>query len=175
MVLETELNNKKRLNTFRFTPILSNKNPIIKDEKSIELNNNNFIDLNELKKSLVKKNKNKLKPIQILHPKSDKPIDYLQEMKEKRNMSIDIEKKKTVNFDDLFNGNRQNENIIESLEVAKIRTESIDRQVERKKEIMNTNGGYLKNPYLAGEIGDLLVESIQAKLKLMNKLGGGED
>jgi len=175
MVLETELNNKKRLNTFRFTPILSNKNPIIKDEKSIELNNNNFIDLNELKKSLVKKNKNKLKPIQILHPKSDKPIDYLQEMKEKRNMSIDIEKKKTINFDDLFNGNRQSENIIESLEVAKIRTETIDRKVERKKEIMNTNGGYLKNPNLAGEIGDLLVESIQVKLKLMNKLGGSED
>ena len=40
---------------------------------------------------------------------------------------------------------------------------------------MNTNGGYLKNPNLAGEIGDLLVESIQAKLKLMNKLGGGEE
>ena len=40
---------------------------------------------------------------------------------------------------------------------------------------MNTNGGYLKNPNLAGEIGDLLVESIQVKLKLMNKLGGSED
>ena len=40
---------------------------------------------------------------------------------------------------------------------------------------MNTNGGYLKNPNLAGEIGDLLVESIQAKLKLMNKLGGGKE
>ena len=175
MVLETELNNKKRLNIFLFSPINSLKNPIIKDEKSIELNNNNYINLNEVKKSLSKKIKNRLKPIQILHPKPEKPIDYLKEMKEKRNMSTELEnKKKSINFDDLFSGDAKNENIIESLEVAKIRTESIDRRVERKKEIMNSNGGYLKNPYLAGEIGDLLVESIQAKLKLMNKLGGDE-
>ena len=175
MVMETELNNKKRLNIFLFSPINSLKNPIIKDEKSIELNNNNYINLNEVKKSLSKKIKNRLKPIQILHPKPEKPIDYLKEMKEKRNMSTELEnKKKSINFDDLFSGDAKNENIIESLEVAKIRTESIDRRVERKKEIMNSNGGYLKNPYLAGEIGDLLVESIQAKLKLMNKLGGDE-
>ena len=175
MVLETELNNKKRLNIFLFSPINSLKNPIIKDEKSIELNNNNYINLNEVKKSLSKKTKNKLKPIQILHPKPEKPIDYLKEMKEKRNKSTELEnKKKSINFDDLFSDDTKNENIIESLEVAKIRTESIDRRVERKKEIMNSNGGYLKNPYLAGEIGDLLVESIQAKLKLMNKLGGDE-
>ena len=175
MVMETELNNKKRLNIFLFSPINSLKNPIIKDEKSIELNNNNYINLNEVKKSLSKKIKNRLKPIQILHPKPEKPIDYLKEMKEKRNMSTELEnKKKSINFDDLFSGDAKNENIIESLEVAKIRTESIDRRVERKKEIMNSNGGYLKNPYLAGEIGDLLVESIQAKLKLMNKLGGEE-
>ena len=95
-------------------------------------------------------------------------------MKEKRNLSTEIEKK-SLNFDDLFSDDKKNENIIEPLEVAKIRTESIDKQVERRKEIMNTNGGYLKNPNLAGEIGDLLLESIQAKLKLMNKLGGGEE
>ena len=175
MVLETELNNKKRLDKIRFSPIITNKNPIIQDEKSLELNNNNYIDLSEVKKSLIKKAKKKLKPIQILHPKSEKPIDYLKEMKEKRNMSNDNEKKKPINFDDLFSGNLINGNIIETLEVAKIRTESLDRKVERKKEFMNSNGGYLKNPYLAGEIGDLLVESIQAKLKLMNKIGGGDD
>ena len=175
MVMETELNNKKRLNKFRFTPIKSNKNPIIKDEKIIELNNNNYINLNEVKKSLSKKTKNKLKPIQILHPRPEKAIDYLKDLKEKRNMSTELKNKKgAINFDDLFRGDTKNENIIESLEVAKIRTELIDRRVERKKEIINSNGGYLKNPYLAGEIGDLLVESIQAKLKLMNKLGGDD-
>ena len=51
-------------------------------------------------------------------------------------------------FYDCFNGDVKNENIIESLGIAKIKTECIDR-----------------------EIGDF-VESFQAKLNLMNKLGG---
>jgi len=174
MVLETELNNKKRLNKFRISPINTTRNKSIKDEQTSILNNNNYIDLNEVKRALVNKNKNKakLKPIQILHPKPDKPIDYLKELKEKRNLSTEVEKKKLDNFDDLFTGDKGNENILESLEMAKIRTDSIDKQVERKKEIMNASGGYLKNPYMASEIGDLLVESIQAKLKIMNKLNG---
>ena len=50
MVLETELNNKKRLNVFRYTPIKTKKANIIKDEKSLELSNNNYIDLSEIKK-----------------------------------------------------------------------------------------------------------------------------
>jgi hypothetical protein len=174
MVLETELNNKMRLNKFRISPINTARNKSIKDEQTSILNSNNYIDLNEVKKALVNKNKNKakLKPIQILHPKPDKPIDYLKELKEKRNLSTELEKKKIDNFDDLFTGDKGNENILESLEMAKIRTDSIDKQVERKKEIMNASGGYLKNPYMASEIGDLLVESIQAKLKIMNKLNG---
>ena len=53
-----------------------------------------------------------------------------------------------INFYDFFSGDAKNENIIESLGIAKIKTESIDR-----------------------EIGDF-VESIQAKMNLMNKLGG---
>ncbi len=174
MVLETELNNKKRLNKFRISPINTIRNKSIKDEHNSILNNNNYIDLTEVKKALINKNKNRarLKPIQILHPRPEKPIDYLKELKEKRNMSTELEKKKVDNFDDLFTGDKGNENILESLEMAKIRTDSIDKQVERKKEMMNASGGYLKNPYMASEIGDLLVESIQAKLKIMNKLNG---
>ncbi len=175
IIIETELNNKKRLNVFRYTPVKTNKNPIIKDERSLELNHNNFINFNEVKNNINIKNKNKLKPIQILHPKPERPIDNLKELHEKRNKSTDGEKKRAINFDDLFNGDIKNNNIIESIEVAKIRTSSIDKIVERKKEMMKSNGGYLKNPYLASEIGDLLVESITAKLKLMNKLGGEEE
>ena len=175
IILETELNNKKRLNVFRYTPVNSNKNPIIKDERSIELNNNNFIDFNEVKKNINIKNKNKLKPIQILHPKPDRPIDYLKELQEKRNKSTEGDKKRAINFDDLLNKDKNNNNILESIEAAKIRASSIDEKVERKKEMMKSNGGYLKNPYLASEIGDLLVESITAKIKLMNKIEGEEE
>ncbi len=183
-VKATQLNNKKRLDNFvAIQPKIvrkKSKSPTMtRNRSSPKFNNdeNNTIEnnVNNIKIYDKKSGKKYLKPIYILHPKPEKPIDYLKELKEKRNMSTELEnKKKSINFDDLFNSDAKNENIIESLEVAKIRTKSIDRKVERKKEIINSNGGYLKNPYLAGEIGDLLVESIQAKLELMNKLGGEE-
>ena len=93
-------------------------------------------------------------------------------MKEKRNASTETERRNILNFDDLFIKDDKQSNIAETLEVAKIRSESLDKKVAMKKEFMNVNGGHLNNPYLASEIGDLLVGSIQAKLKFMNKLGG---
>ena len=71
---------KKRLDKYKFTPINSPKHLKIIHELSQELNNNNYIDYNEVKSMINKKNKKKLKPIQILHPKPEKPIDYLTEM-----------------------------------------------------------------------------------------------
>ena len=181
-VLRTELSNKKRLDKYKFTPINSPKHLKIIHELSQELNNNNYIDYNEIKNIINKKNKKKLKPIQILHPKPEKPIDYLTEMITKKNKNKDekdVEKEKEINNDinmnNLFNKNKEKEkggNIIESLKMAKATTEAIDNKVQQKKQIMKLNGGYLNNPQLGDEVGDLLIESIQTKLGIMNKLNG---
>ena len=79
-MLRTELNNKKKLDKFKFTPITSAKNMKIIHELSQELNNNNYIDYDEVKSMIGKRSKKILKPIHILHPKPDKPIDYLTQM-----------------------------------------------------------------------------------------------
>ena len=42
----------------------------------------------------------------------------------------------------------------------------------KKKQMLRINGGYLNNPELGDEVGDLLIESISNKLKIMNKLNG---
>ena len=44
--------------------------------------------------------------------------------------------------------------------------------LQLKKQILKLNGGYLNNPKLGDEVGDLLIESIQTKLNIMNKLNG---
>ena len=41
-------------------------------------------DEEKIQKLLIKKKKNILKPIQILHPIPEKPINYLEEIKKKR-------------------------------------------------------------------------------------------
>ena len=176
-VLRTELNNKKRLDKLKFTPINSPKNLKIIHELSQELNNNNYIDYKEVKSMISKKNKKTLKPIQILHPKPDKPIDYLTQMIIDKNKNKDKSKEKEKNNENkiynIFNKNKESGgNILESLKMAKAQTEAIDNKVNLKKQILHLNGGYLNNPQLGDEVGDLLIESIQAKLSIMNKLNG---
>ena len=78
-------------------------------------------------------------------------------------------------MNNLFNINKEKEkggNIIESLKMAKATTEAIDSKVQQKKQILKLNGGYLNNPQLGDEVGDLLIESIQTKLGIMNRLNG---
>ena len=56
--------------------------------------------------------------------------------------------------------------------MVKVHSENIDNKVQQKKQMLKLNGGYLNNPKLGDEVGDLLIESIQAKLNIMNKLNG---
>ena len=185
-VIKTELNNKKRLDKFKFTPIASPKNlKIIQEELNEELNNN--IDF-DIKSILSKKKKKLLKPIRVLHPKPDKPIDYLTKMiveKEKnknKSKNKSNQEKTEESFEiktNLENKKSRNEkkdkkedNIIDTLSMVKAQTENIDNKVQQKKQILKLNGGYLNNPQLGDEVGDLLIESIQTKLNIMSKLSG---
>ena len=179
-VMQTELNNKKRLDRLKFTPIISPKNlKKIQEELNQEINNDLEFDIKSL---LQKKKKKILKPIRILHPKPEKPIDYLTQMiveKEKsKNKSIQEKTEDSIDIKTNLNNkitsrNEKNvDNIIDTLKMVKAQTESIDNKVQLKKQILKLNGGYLNNPKLGDEVGDLLIESIQTKLNIMNKLNG---
>ena len=179
-VMQTELNNKKRLDRLKFTPIVSPKNlKIIQEELNQELNNEFEFDIKSI---LQKKKKKILKPIRILHPKPDKPIDYLTQMiieKEKnKNKSMQEKTEESIDFKPnidkkiVSRNEKKQENIIDTIKMVKAQTESIDNKVQQKKQILKLNGGYLNNPKLGDEVGDLLIESIQSKLNIMNKLNG---
>ena len=120
------------------------------------------------------KKKRILKPIQILHPKPEKPVDYLTEMIMEKNGNKKNQKNKDKdNIYKFFNNKKEKGgNILDSIKMAKIQSDAIDSKVQQKKQIMNLNGGYLNNPQLGDEVGDLLIESIQTKLGIMNKLNG---
>ena len=172
-VIQTKLNNKKRTERYKFTPIITKRKKSADISK--EISNNNYIDMNEVKSALISnKNSGKkiLKSIQILHPKPEKPIDYLTEMIQQKNNSGE-NTKKSFNVNKILNNkNNKGGNIIDSIKIAKSQTDAIDTKVSQKKEILQLNGGYLNNPALGDEVGDLLIESIHAKLNIMNKLNG---
>ena len=163
-LLQTESINKRRLNIFRYSHINQN-------QKNFD---NHFRGMN---KSL--KRKNKLKPIQILHRKQDETRDFSKGKSWKRRI-IFKKKCKSFNFEDLFEDKNEeknkeyNEKCLKSLDVDKIRTDTFDTKILKRND-MSMSAAFLTNSYLVNEIGGFLVDSIQAKLNIINSLSLKKD
>ena len=184
-VTKTEINNKNRflknldfmaniIEAAKEENIEKNKNKIKIKTKRDENMPNSLSKKNILYKS-IEINENKSRPIYKLHPKPEKPIDYLKELiKQKRNKKDKI--KVDVGVGDIFAGfkdiqkNKGPNQIIEALDMVKSKTNAIDRKVFEKKEYLKIKGGYINNTKLGDEVGNLLIESIQTKLSLLSKL-----
>jgi len=101
-----------------------------------------------------------------LHPKPEKPIDYLPEIS--KNLKSKNTKKNELDIDNIDN----NGNVIEKIELMKLKTDKIDDEVKQKRLYIKVNGGYSNNPEETDEMGDLMIESLKAKVKMFNKLSG---
>ena len=148
------------------------KNNNIKTEKNI-----NSKDRVKLTKSLDSNN-NKKKHNYQLHPKQEKPIDYLKEIFKGKKMNKSKDKKETGVGNILTELNTESttikgrNQIMDTLDMIKSKTSAIDQKVNEKKDIMKVKGGYINNTNIGDEVGDLLIESIQNKITLLNKLKG---
>ena len=134
------------------------------DQKYLNLYNSYEIE-NPL--SLVKKPKNirvsssftKNKKKENVNPKD---INYLEILKKNN-------KNKTENqiilpkFDD-------NKNPLGNIEQMKEASIMLDKKVQMGEELLRTNGGVSNNPQLGKQIGDLYINSIGTKLKILNQV-----
>ena len=187
-VMETEINNKNRL--MKNLNFMAN---IIEVAKEENLAKNKSVKKSRNIKTEKEKEKEKKDKIKIaksldssenkkrfnyhLHPKPEKPIDYLKEIMKGKKGNQKGEKKEQgvgemlaeLSDDNKINGRNQ---IIDTLDMIKSKTDAIDQKVSEKKEVMKVKGGYINNTNIGDEVGDLLIESIQTKLSLLNKLKG---
>ena len=148
-VTQTEIQNKKRF--MKNLDFMANIIEAAKEEnlEKNKLKNNKNIKTeknNETKNKIritksLDSNENKKKHNYLLHPKPEKPIDYLNQ-------------------------------IMDTLDMIKSKTSAIEQKVTEKKDIMKVKGGYINNTNIGDEVGNLLIESIQTKLSLLNKLKG---
>ena len=142
----------------------NNKYKILRGLNYINKNNSNsYKKVNYKKENEVKINK------------PEKPIDYLkilvEENKNKKN-------KRDIGVGNmLYNSNKSNNknkfNVLEYLELNKLKSCEIDKKVMEKKLFLKLNGGYLLNTKLGDEVGNLIIESIQSKLNMLKKLNNG--
>ena len=184
-VTATENNNKRR-----FLKNLDFMANIIEAAKEEELEKNKNKKSRNIKTEKVKDKTEKLKVSKTmntsevkrrfnyqLHPKPEKPIDYLKEImkgkkgyqkKDKREQGVG-EMLAELKDDNKINGRNQ---IRDTFDMIKSQTDAIDQKVSEKKEYMKAKGGYINNTNIGDEVGNLLIESIQNKLSLLNKLKG---
>ena len=168
-VLLTEKNNRERNEIFYIQPP-KRKNPIITLSNDMERYDESLDE--EINVLISKRPKKFLKPLQILHPPLEKPINYLDELIRNRRNEGKYKKRKKfkINFNntEVQTGNK----VLEQINMIKAQTDLLDNEVQQKKEYMKLNGGYQKNPLMGDKLGDMLIESIHAKIDVINQLNG---
>ena len=68
------------------------------------------------------------------------------------------------------NSGNQTGDIMEQLDFFKVQAEHLDEEVKQKRLYMKLNGGYQFNPQIGDQVGDMLIESIQAKIDAIHQL-----
>ena len=109
------------------------------------------------------------------HKPVEKKIDYLREMAIKRE---EKERKKNINLTQpKSNGqkwdkiiNQFDGNIIENVNNVKQKADFLEKKAIMNEKILNLNGGIENNPELGQKVSSLLIDSIEAKLSILNKI-----
>ena len=140
------------------------KNPLLKSE--------------EIKKALIKKPQKINLSNSVDRKKKliipNKKIDYLKDFIKKRNQSelnSDNEnsiKKEKAKWDKIIKDNKNS--FKQNIQAIKIKAGYLEQLANEKQKILKINGGIEKNPELGQKISDLLVDSIQAKLSILNSI-----
>ena len=162
-VINTQNQNKKRMEMYQLPP------PINKKYDDLKVYTESFVSVSKSGdfNNLIFSKPKKLKPIRLLHPKPEKPINYLEEFKGKKSSGSQTFKNK-INIE--INENDNNKVILEKLKLFEEKSNDIDNQVKLKKEEMKLRGGYSKNTKMGDEIGKMIIQSIEDKINIMNKL-----
>ena len=172
---ELLLDNKKENNT------INNRNKSIKKIK-VKLNESN----NNLNNSIyINEKKNSFSPLRIIYPVHPKPktkIDYLSELrneKEKKKLkrkALSSEKNDNNSNEQVVNNakwekaiNNEKGTFIENINLIKEKAKVMDDEVKKKEKILKLNGGVQNNPEIGEKISNLIIDSIEAKLSILNK------
>ena len=112
-----------------------------------------------------------------LHPRAEKKIDYLTELRQKKKKSP-ISSEKTENYEEMFKNNNikwekalnnDKGSIIENINYLREKTRVMDDEVKQKEILLKLNGGVQNNVEIGQKLSNLIIDSIEAKLTILNK------
>ena len=67
--------------------------------------------------------------------------------------------------------NNNNGTLIENINSIKQKANFLEKDAEMKERLLKLNGGVESNPELGKKVSNLLIDSIEAKLSILKKIG----
>lgn len=128
----------------------------------------------EIKKDFVKK------PVHLNLAKSfDKPkrintssspiiTDYLKEFREKKDPQSQLISRKKIRWNKILND--EDNSMTNKVNYIKMKASQLDQQAKYKEQFLKLNGGTEKYPELGAQAASLIVDSIKAKLSILEKV-----
>ena len=163
--------------------ILQNKREKNKNEELLP-DEDYYLDERQLSQKIIENSK-KIEKNNKINKSFDKykskekkePVDYLKE----RRKIKELKKEKKRNAGELTNMDYSGTNDIKRLikdngvndrmlKVAKCKLESMEEKKRQKDLLLKCSGGVANNPELGEEVGDLMIDSIHAKLSLIKEI-----
>ena len=136
------------------------------------------IILKEKKEKEKKKLFSFARPSYPLHPKPETKIDYLNELRIEKNKNRNSfsggknnngENKRTMEKKWNKALNREEGTVMENIMYVKEKAKVMDNEVKHGEKIIELYGGVQNNPEMGKKISNLLIDSIEAKLSILNK------
>jgi hypothetical protein len=150
----------------------------------LKLEDSNSIE-DEINNKLIKKPKKITTTYMATIPRTNslatnKKHDYLRDIiaqkeEKKRNMSsenknteIDTVKDKEQKWEKTIKENKGT--LMENISDVRDKITSLEKQAKMQEKLMRLNGGIGKNPKIGKKVSDLLIDSIEAKLSIINQI-----
>ena len=173
-------NNNKSQDNFK-QDISNNNNDLGSQEinKSEKDNKSNIIKLPNLNQKKIANLKQSMLNQNSISPKSKNNKKINDSIKSRNISKIKKTKKsQTIEIEDIdYKGTKEIQNLIEkngldksTFEIANCKLESLNEKKKRKSLLLKHEGGFIKNPGLGEELCDILIDSMTAKLSLINEI-----
>jgi hypothetical protein len=96
--------------------------------------------------------------------------DYLTEMRTKRSLDKSLERSRSssIEWDRLINNNKYT--LLQNVEDIKIKADLLESHAKMNQKYIQHNGGLEKNIKLSEEMSNKMIESIKAKLTILEKI-----
>ena len=95
-------------------------------------------------------------------------IDYLKDLKNSKELLKKVDN--NLKWKKILDNKTNNRNIFDNINDVKVQADKMQNEAKFKQQLYNMENNAEKYPQLSEEIGNLYINSIEAKLQILNRI-----